>query len=162
VSPDDAAPYVQAFADDPELARMVGFDAPSERDARATFRRDARDRASGDAARFAAVSGGGFAGLFLLHSFAWEHRRAECGFLVVPAARRRGIALEAVRLLAGWAFSALGLHRVGLATLKDNLATQRLAERAGFEREGILRAYTREWDEPIDNVIFSAVSASWA
>jgi RimJ/RimL family protein N-acetyltransferase len=162
VRPADAAPYVQAFADDPTLARMVGFDAPTERSTRAAFRRDAKDRAAGEVARFAAVADDAFAGLFLLHSFAWPHRRAECGFLVVPAARRRGLALEAVRLLVGWAFSALGLQRVGLATLEENVATQRLAERAGFQREGVLRAYTREWDVPVDNVIFGAVGSAWA
>jgi RimJ/RimL family protein N-acetyltransferase len=162
VQPADAAPYVQAFADDPTLARMVGFDAPTARAARDTFKGDPKDRAAGEMARFAAVDGESFLGLFLLHSFSWQHRRADCGFLVVPAARGRGVALEALRLLVGWAFAALGLQRVGLATLEENVATQRLAERAGFQREGVLRAFTREWDEPIDNLIFSAVSASWA
>ncbi len=162
VEPGDAAPYVQAFADDPSLARMVGFEAPSEGEARTTFKRDARERAAGEAARFAAVADDTFAGLFLLHSFAWTHRRAECGFLVVPAARRRGAGLEALRLVVAWAFGVLGLQRVGLATLEENVATQRLAERAGFQREGVLRAYTREWDEPVDNVMYSAVASAWA
>jgi RimJ/RimL family protein N-acetyltransferase len=137
---------------------MVGFDAPSERDARASFKRDARDRAEGTVARFAAVAEDAFAGLFLLHSFAWPHRRAEVGFLVVPAARRRGVGVEALRLISAWALGTLGLQRVGLATIGDNVATQRLAERAGYRHEGILRAYTREWDEPIDNWIYSVVA----
>jgi RimJ/RimL family protein N-acetyltransferase len=158
VQPGDAEPYVRAFAEDPDLARMVGFDAPAERDARSSFRRDARDRAAGTAARFAAVADGAFAGLFLLHSFAWPHRRADVGFFVVPAARGRGVGAEALRLITAWALGTLGLQRIGLATIAENVATQRLAERAGYEHEGVLRAYTREWDRPTDNWIYSVVA----
>ena len=39
-----------------------------------------------------------------------------------------------------------------------------LAERAGFQREGVLRAFTREWGAPIDNLIYSALPGdpAWA
>lgn len=159
----DAGPYLQAFADDPRLAAMIGFDPPDERTTRGAFRRDARDRDAGTAARFAVLDAREeFLGLFLLHSFAWSHRRADCGFMVVPGVRGRGVALEALRLLVGWAFTTLGLQRVGLATLEANAAAQRLAERAGFEREGVLRAYTLEWGDPVDNLVYSATSATWA
>ncbi len=158
----DAGPYLQAFADDPDLGRMIGFDAPDERTARGMFRRDARDRDAGTVARCAVLREEEFLGLFLLHSFAWEHLRADCGFMVVPAARGRGVALEALRTIVGWAFGTLGLQRVGLATLEENVAAQRLAERAGFQREGVLRAFTREWGEPVDNLMYSATAATWA
>jgi RimJ/RimL family protein N-acetyltransferase len=157
VRPDDAAPYVRAFADDPAMARMVGFDAPSERDVRTTFKRDSRDRADGRAARWSVVDGDEFLGMFILHSFSWQHRRAEVGFLVVPAARGRGVGGEALELLTRWSLETLGLQRLGLATIEENVATQAIARRAGYEREGVLRAYTREWDEPVDNVIYSVL-----
>jgi ribosomal-protein-alanine N-acetyltransferase len=157
VRPDDAAAYVQAFADDPSLAHMLGYDAPSVREARARFRGDARDRATGTAAQFAVLEDEAFRGLFLLHSFHWQHRRADVGFMVVAAARGRGVGRAALRLITDWALGTLGLQRLGLATIEENVATMRLAERAGYEREGILRAYTREWDEPVDNVIYSVL-----
>ena len=163
--PDDAGPYVQAFADDPALARMVGFEAPTRAQVRRLFARESRDRARGECVRLVmADRADDFRGLILLHSFDWSNRRADCGLLVALAARRRGMALESLRLVVGWAFATLGLQRVGLATLPSNEATQRLAEKAGFLREGILRAYTREWDEPIDNVVFGAVpgDVAWA
>jgi RimJ/RimL family protein N-acetyltransferase len=154
----DARAYVQAFADDPGLARMLGFPAPDEAEARRLFRRERRDRARGRAVRLVISSdGAAFEGLVLLHTFEWTHRRAECGLMVVPAARRRGLALAAVRELVAWALGAVGLQRIGLATLEENVATQRLAERAGFTREGLLRAYTREFDRPVDNLVYSVL-----
>ena len=162
----DAAPYVRAFADDPGLARMLGFEAPSVTAMRKTFRGERRDRDEGRAVGFAMTRPGAdeFLGSVLLHTFHWRHRRADCGVMVVPAARRGGLALEALRLAVRWAFDALGLQRVGLATLPENVATQRLAERAGFRREGVLRAYTREFGRPADNVMFGAVHGdpAWA
>ena len=154
----DAAPFVRAFADDADLARAMGYDAPEESATRKSFRRERRDRHEGSRARFVVEQAERFAGLVSLHSFAWEHRRAGLGVMLVPRARGRGAALEAVRLLKQWGFEALGLQRVELHTLPDNLPTQRLAERAGFVREGVLHAYTREWERPMDNVI----SGAWA
>lgn len=163
----DVAPYVQAFADDPQLAFMLGFEsAPTTADARRLRRREPRDRAAGRAVRLAIAdrSQDAFLGMMLLHGFDWTHERAECGFLVVPGARGRGVALEALRLMVAWAFAGLGLARVGMATLPDNAATLRLAERAGFAREGVLRAYTLEHGVRRDNVLLSALPGdpAWA
>ena len=145
---------------------MLGFEAPTVAVMRRTFRGERRDRAEGTAVRFAMTRPGAdeFVGSVLLHTFHWRHRRADCGVMVVPAARRGGLALEALRLVVGWAFGTLGLQRVGLATLPENEATQRLAERAGFRREGVLRSYSREFGRPADNVMFGAVPGdpAWA
>jgi RimJ/RimL family protein N-acetyltransferase len=60
-----------------------------------------------------------------------------------------------VRLLAGWAFRELRIDRLQLTTHPDNTASQRVAERAGFTREGVLRAYHPTSDGPRDAVMFS-------
>jgi ribosomal-protein-alanine N-acetyltransferase len=46
-------------------------------------------------------------------------------------------------MLAVWALNHLGLERLELLANPDNQASQRLAERAGFKREGTLRRYRR-------------------
>jgi RimJ/RimL family protein N-acetyltransferase len=162
----DAEPYVQAFADDPGLERMMGFPAPSRTRMRREFRGERRDREAGRVLGYTITARGedAFAGSILLHSFHWEHRRADVGVLLAPAARGRGLALEALRLLVALAFARLGLQRVGLATIEANAPTLRLAERAGFAREGVLRAYTRELGAPVDNVVYGALpgDAAWA
>jgi RimJ/RimL family protein N-acetyltransferase len=84
-----------------------------------------------------------------------EHRVAELGCGVVPVARGRGVATEALRLLAGWALGTLGLGRLQLFVATQNVAALRLAQSAGFCREGVLRAYWDADGERIDAVVFS-------
>jgi RimJ/RimL family protein N-acetyltransferase len=55
-------------------------------------------------------------------------------------ARGRGIATTAVILLASWALDRLGLARVAALVEPANRPSSRLAQRAGFQREGVLRS----------------------
>lgn len=65
----------------------------------------------------------------------------QVGYWVKREARGRGVATRALRLLSRWAFDELGARRVQLIAQPENLASQRVAEKAGFQREGLLRAY---------------------
>jgi RimJ/RimL family protein N-acetyltransferase len=62
----------------------------------------------------------------------------EIGYLLAPWARGRGVASAAARALAEWAF-AHGVHRVELVANVENVASQRVAMAAGFQREGVQR-----------------------
>jgi RimJ/RimL family protein N-acetyltransferase len=73
-------------------------------------------------------------------------RSAQIGYGVRPAARGRGLATEALAALAPWALTAGGLHRVWLSVNTDNLASLRVAHKAGFTREGTLRRASMEAD----------------
>ena len=65
---------------------------------------------------------------------------ADVGYWLAPAGRGRGLMTRALLLVAGYAFRERGVVRLELYTLLDNVASQRVAERAGFVREGIARA----------------------
>ena len=67
--------------------------------------------------------------------------RAELGYWVAPAHRGRGIATRLVRLLADWALGEGGYARVELHVHPENAASARVAERAGFACEGVLRSF---------------------
>ena len=82
-------------------------------------------------------------------------RRGSVGYWLLPEARGRGLATRAVRLISAWALRDLGLERVGLSTEPSNLASQRVAERCGFQREGIFRSFTEIDGRRIDYVILS-------
>jgi RimJ/RimL family protein N-acetyltransferase len=84
-----------------------------------------------------------------------EHRVGEVGCCLAPAARGRGIAIEAVRLLTDWAFSSLGLGRAQAFIATENAAALRVAEGAGFRREGILRGYWEENGARLDVVVLA-------
>jgi RimJ/RimL family protein N-acetyltransferase len=64
---------------------------------------------------------------------------AEIGYWVDPAARMRGVATHAVRALCRWAFSSLDLEIIEWRTEVGNLASRRVAEKAGFLVEATLR-----------------------
>jgi RimJ/RimL family protein N-acetyltransferase len=86
-----------------------------------------------------------------------DNARAEIGYWVAREARGRGVASGAVVLLGGWLFEALGLTRLQIHTETDNVASQRVAERAGFTREGVLRSYELIEGRPIDVAMFAAL-----
>ena len=71
-----------------------------------------------------------------------------------PAARGRGVATRAVRLIARWAFAELRLARLELTCAPDNDAAQRVAERCGFTREGVLRSHMPFKGGRRDTVVF--------
>ena len=50
--------------------------------------------------------------------------------------------------------AATGLHRIELRANLDNVASLRVAEKAGFVREGVLRAAGTNADGPCDLVVF--------
>jgi RimJ/RimL family protein N-acetyltransferase/nitrite reductase/ring-hydroxylating ferredoxin subunit len=82
--------------------------------------------------------------------------RFSIGYLVAPAERGRGIATRALRLATRWAFATLPVQRLALWTLPGNSASQRVAEKAGFRYEGVIRNWSTDRDgRPADAVMFS-------
>ena len=69
-----------------------------------------------------------------------QQRSAEAYYWVAHEARRRGIAARALALVADWVFLN-GVERLFLLVHPENEPSQRVAERCGFTREGVLRAY---------------------
>src|SRR4051812_45201662 len=70
-------------------------------------------------------------------------RHAELGRVLVypPDRRGGGIGREMCRLVLGYAFGHLNLHRVSCEVFADNAAALSLYERLGFRREGVLREH---------------------
>ena len=87
-----------------------------------------------------------------------EHRVGELGCCLVPAARGRGIATEAVVALTDWALATLCLGRVQVFVAPENVAALSLAERAGFRREGVLRSYWEHGDGRVDVIVLARVA----
>jgi RimJ/RimL family protein N-acetyltransferase len=78
------------------------------------------------------------------------------GYWLAAGARGRGLTSAALQALSRWAFEELGLGRVELVTDPDNIASQRVAEKAGFTREGVLRSILVNRDgSRRDGVMFS-------
>lgn len=88
-----------------------------------------------------------------------ELRRGERGvgyvsWTVYKPFRRRRIATRAVRMLAAYAFTEMGLERLQAEVDPENHGSHRVALRAGFRREGLLRGSTTLGDERHDTVVY--------
>jgi ribosomal-protein-alanine N-acetyltransferase len=67
--------------------------------------------------------------------------RATVGYSVSPAHRSRGIASSALRALTTFAWTIPELHRIELYVEPWNTSSIRVAETAGYQREGLLRSH---------------------
>jgi len=68
-------------------------------------------------------------------------RSGEVFYWLSPRARGFGYATAAVVLVAEWAFGEVELERLTLLIHPENVASERVAVRCGFTREGLLRSY---------------------
>jgi ribosomal-protein-alanine N-acetyltransferase len=67
----------------------------------------------------------------------------QIGYWIGERYAGKGLMLEALGLTTQHAFETLRLHRIEAACIPDNLRSLRLLEKAGFQREGLLRSYLR-------------------
>jgi [ribosomal protein S5]-alanine N-acetyltransferase len=83
--------------------------------------------------------------------------RAEAGYSVAPSAQGRGIAAAALIARAPFAWSIPGLHRVELHIEPWNTGSIKAAERAGYEREGLLRSHQEIGGRRRDMLLYAAI-----
>jgi ribosomal-protein-serine acetyltransferase len=67
------------------------------------------------------------------------YRSANLGYWIRTSAAGRGVATRAARLVARFGFEELELIRIEIVAAVDNLASQRVAEKVGAVREGLMR-----------------------
>ena len=85
------------------------------------------------------------------------HEMANLGYWVRTSCAGRGVASSAARLAARFALEELKLHRVEILAATGNHASQRVAEKAGAMREGVLRKRLFVKGQTQDAVIYSLV-----
>ena len=134
--------HVEALLDDPEILRFTRVPEPPPAGfAESWLNRYEEARRDGTREGFAAFDrGDAFVGLGLVPRIDREAREVELGYIVAPAARGRGVATEILRQLTRWAFAEAGAARIYLMIDVENPASERVAERCGYVREGVLRS----------------------
>lgn len=157
---------VAEAATDPHIPRMTSVPVPYTDAAGREFLTRQRDRLRTDLGYSLAIVDArsdvavGQVGLWLRNH---DKGRASIGYWVVPSARGRGAARQAICLIAGWAFTALQLPRLELYVEPWNTPSIRTAQAAGFHREGIMRSWEQVGDERRDMIMFSLLhtDSSW-
>lgn len=149
---------VRAFGDSVMQRFSWRTGAYTESDARAYLDEQEQGRLRGEELRLAVVEPQdqtvllGAASLYEVHL---DKGHAAIGYWLTEAARGRGAATQAVRLLARWAFTELRLDRLELTCGADNHASMQVAERCGFSREGVLRSHVPFKGARRDSVMYS-------
>ena len=102
---------------------------------------------------------GRFLGLALAPRIEIDTGTAELGYVVVPEARGRGVATQALRLLTEWAFADRGLVRLELMISTTNEASKKVAARSGYTLEGVLRSLYFKQGRRQDTEIWSRLAS---
>jgi RimJ/RimL family protein N-acetyltransferase len=150
-------PDVAALVADADVVRFTRFPEPLPPGFIAQWYARYRDgRTDGTCGAFAIIDAAdAFLGLALAVHIDGVAREAELGYMLAPGARGRGIATEALRQLSDWAFGTLGARRLQLLISVDNQALSRVAKRAGFVLEGVLRSLHLKQDLWSDTEVWS-------
>jgi len=156
---EDDVPWLVAACNDPEISRWIPvIPFPyTEEDARAFI--GGESRSSYDYAvpehSFAVAVDGSLAGAIGMSVNSMNYR-GRIGYWMAASSRGRGICTRALRALSRFGLEDLELQRLELITDPDNAASQRVAEKVGFQREGVMRAHLRHRDGRVrDSVMFS-------
>ena len=96
-----------------------------------------------------------FLGFVALVRIEKEERQAEAGYVLTEAARGRGAATAALRLVSEWAFRVAGMERLELHIDPTNESSIRVAERCGYMREGVLRSLYFKEGRRSDTAVYS-------
>lgn len=83
------------------------------------------------------------------------HGDAELGYEIAPAHWGRGLATSSVRAAVNWAFTASVIRRIHAYVWVGNVASIRVLEKSGFQREGVLRAFRVCRGEPRDYLLYA-------
>ena len=140
-------PAITAAYQDPEIIRWYGVPEPyTDENARRLIHQVAPNEFARGVETILAIAGpeDAWAGTIDLRVGGGDPLAGEVGFLVAPHARGRGYAPAALRAITDWGFDALGLVRVQWRAEVGNDASRRVAEKAGFTMEGLLRQSLEE------------------
>ena len=88
--------------------------------------------------------------------------RATAGYSIIPSARGRGLAAAALTALTSFAWTIPALHRIELYIEPWNAGSVKTAERAGFEREGLLRSHQEIGGRRRDMLLYATIREATA
>ena len=148
------------WINDPQNNRFLHYDLPLQYDKTLAWFHANKDRVD----RYDAVIhvDGVCVGLIGLLGIDRKNAKAELYVALGEAAYKgKGVALHASKLLLEYAFAALGLNKVYLYTEKENFAAQKLFERSGFQKEGLLKEDLIYNGRKVDRFVYGITAAEF-
>ena len=90
-----------------------------------------------------------------------QSRVGEVGYWIRSSETKTGVGTEAAARILAVAFDELGLHRVVLRIAVGNRGSERIAEKLGFTREGLLRQELQINGEWVDHSIWGLLESEY-
>jgi ribosomal-protein-serine acetyltransferase len=106
-------------------------------------------------------SNGAIVGGAGLHNFDWATRNAHIGYWLAPAMRGCGVMTRAAAALTTFAFTRLGLHRIEIRCVVENSRSRAVAERLGYQLEGVLHQAWSQHGEFRDLALYAMLEPAW-
>jgi RimJ/RimL family protein N-acetyltransferase len=148
--------HVYRACQDPDIQRWTTVPSPYQHSDAAAYVYEIAPQAWQDGGAVFAVVGpdnGEVLGTIGAHSM--RDGVAHIGYWTVPAARRQGYTTDALKAITAWFLCERGAMRVELVTEPSNTGSRRVAERAGYIAEGILRSRVVVHGRRADVVMYS-------
>ena len=96
-------------------------------------------------------------GMVGLNTINKTHNRAEIGYWLAKPFWGQGFMFDAVNLLTQYSFEKLNLIRLYAHVDPDNIGSWKLLEKAGYEREGLLKKFLCIRDKMYNNYLYAKV-----
>ncbi len=100
-------------------------------------------------------------GFFRLHKLNMWHRKAEMGTTIKKDYQQKGVMTEILRSIIPYCFEELNLNRLVGDIFSSNQGSQKLLERCGFHKDGVLRQTDFDGKEYHDTVVYSMLRSEY-
>ena len=160
IEPDDG-PRLRRWFNDYEVRRATSRHRPMHAAAQEEWMKNMQSR--GDVVLMIVVRGTDeTVGMTGLHEIDPRHRRATYGIAIGEKNEwNKGYGTEAARLLVGYGFDTLNLHKVCLDAFADNARAIHSYEKLGFRHEGLFREHFFRDGRYCDGVVMGVLRNEW-
>ncbi|OAX45442.1 GNAT family N-acetyltransferase [Paenibacillus sp. AD87] len=90
-----------------------------------------------------------------------EKTNAEIGYVLNPVYQGKGYAAEAARAMLGFGFNTLGVHRIYAKCRPNNKASEKVMQKIGMQREGLMREHWFYKGEYHDSCLYSILAKEY-
>lgn len=94
-------------------------------------------------------------GTIAFNALSLKHKRAEIGYEIHPNEWRKGYTSEALAKILSYGFDVLNLNRIGAVVFIENIPSNQLLLKMGFQKEGILKRYIYQNNKANDVYMYS-------
>ncbi len=91
----------------------------------------------------------------------WDNQRAEIGYRVSTDCAGKGVCTQAVKLITAYLFEQIELHKIVAKCDPRNIASFKIMEKMGMEREGYFKEHYLNGDEWTDQLDYGLLRKDW-